>query len=81
MEATLSELDRQPRKIVLSALQHGEEIILVDAGKPVAKIVPYMPIKVFDDPDLMRQDTLTDQAINDAIREGREDSWERLDAR
>lgn len=73
MQATLTELQRQTRQVVQRVIRAGEEVILTDGGRPVAKIVPYLPTKVFDDPEAMRQGLLTDDAILAAVREAREE--------
>lgn len=43
MQATLSELHRETRRIVRPVIHGGEEVILTDFGKPVARIVPFLP--------------------------------------
>ena len=72
MQATLSELHRETRKVVHPVIHGGAEVILTDSGKPVAKIVPFMETKIFDDADAMRQGELTDESILESIRESRE---------
>ena len=77
MQATLTELARATRKIVLPVIQSGKEVILTDRGRPVAKIVQYIPTRRFHNPVQARRGTLTDESILESIREDREDYGER----
>ena len=77
MQATLSELHRETRRVVRAVIERGKEVILTDFGRPVAKLVPYLPTKTFDDSEAMRHGTLTDKAILEAIAESRDEYLER----
>jgi prevent-host-death family protein len=39
---------------LIEAVETGEEIIIARAGKPVAKLVPFAPVKVVRKPGLMK---------------------------
>jgi antitoxin (DNA-binding transcriptional repressor) of toxin-antitoxin stability system len=78
MRATLSELHRETRRIIRPVIHAGEEVLLTDFGKPVARIVPYMPT-VTVTPDQARGGALDDNSILAAIAEMREDAADRLD--
>ncbi len=39
---------------LIEAVETGEEIIIARAGKPVAKLVPYKPVKPVRTPGLMK---------------------------
>jgi antitoxin (DNA-binding transcriptional repressor) of toxin-antitoxin stability system len=43
MQATLSELHRETRRIVRPVIHGGEEVILTDFGRPVAREEPLSP--------------------------------------
>ena len=81
MQATLSELHRETRKIIRPVIHHGAEVVLTDFGKPVAKIIPYLPTTIYDDPEAARAGTLTDEAILQAVRESREEHAGSISAR
>ncbi|MFM6128320.1 MAG: type II toxin-antitoxin system Phd/YefM family antitoxin [Sphaerospermopsis kisseleviana] len=79
MQATLSELHRETRRIVRPVIHGGEEVVLTDFGKPVARIVPYMPTVTVSPAQAREGGTLDDEAILAAIAEAREDDDGRLD--
>lgn len=76
MQATLSELHRETRRIVRPVIHAGEEVILTDFGKPVARIVPFMPAVTVSPSDARASGTLDDESILTAIAEDREDEAE-----
>lgn len=79
MQATLSELHRETRRIVRPVIHGGEEVILTDFGKPVARIVPFMPTVTVSPADARASGTLDDGSILVAIAEAREDDAVHLD--
>lgn len=79
MRATLSQLHRETRRIVRPVIHGGEEVVLTDFGKPVARIVPYMPT-VTVSPSEARAGILDDESILAGIAEDREDGAARLDS-
>ena len=80
MQATLSQLHRETRRIVRPVIHAGEEVLLTDFGKPVARIVPYMPTVTVGAAEARQTGTLDDDAILAAIAEAREEATERLDS-
>lgn len=78
MEATLSELHRETRRIVRPVIHGGEEVVLTDFGKPVARIVPYLPTVTASPAQARESGTLDDEAILAAVAESREDESERF---
>jgi antitoxin (DNA-binding transcriptional repressor) of toxin-antitoxin stability system len=78
MRVTLSELHRETRRIIRPVIHAREEVVLTDFGKPVARIVPYMPT-VTVTPDQAWMGALDDNSILSAIAEMREDAAHRLD--
>ncbi|MFM8983489.1 MAG: type II toxin-antitoxin system Phd/YefM family antitoxin [Spartobacteria bacterium] len=78
MQATLSQLHRETRRIVRPVIHAGEEVVLTDFGKPVARIVPYMPTVTVDAVEARQSGTLDDDAILAAIAEAREEVTDRL---
>jgi antitoxin (DNA-binding transcriptional repressor) of toxin-antitoxin stability system len=79
MQATLSQLHRETRRIVRPVIHAGEEVVITDFGKPVARIIPYMPT-VTVSPQVARESGfLEDDSILAAIAEVREESAEHLD--
>lgn len=74
MQATLSELHRETRRIVRPVIHGGEEVVLTDFGKPVARIVPYMPTVTVSPAEARAVGTLDDEAILAGIAEAREDN-------
>ena len=80
MQATLSQLHRETRRIVRPVIHAGEEVVLTDFGKPVARIVPYMPTITVSAAEARQAGTLDDDAILAAIAEAREEATERLDS-
>ncbi len=79
MHATLSQLHRETRRIVRPVIHGGEEVILTDFGKPVARIVPYLPTITVSPAEARAGSTLDDQSILSGIAEAREDEAVRLD--
>lgn len=79
MQATLSELHRETRRIVRPVIHGGEEVILTDFGKPVARIVPFLPTVTVSPEEARAGGTLDDESILAAIAEAREDESGRLD--
>ena len=79
MQATLSELHRETRRIVRPVIHGGEEVILTDFGKPVARIVPFMPTVTVSPADARASGMLDDESILTAIAEAREDVVVHLD--
>jgi len=77
VQATLTELARDTRKIVRPVIHSGKEVILTDRGRPVAKIIQYIPTRRFDNPIEARRGTVSDESILESIREDREDYAER----
>ena len=80
MQATLSELHRETRRIVRPVIHGGEEVVLTDFGRPVARIVPYMATQTVSPLQARASGTLDDESILAAIAEGREDEVGRLEA-
>ena len=80
MQATLSELHRETRRIVRPVIHGGEEVVLTDFGRPVARIVPYMATQTVSPLQARASGTLDDESILAAIAEGREDEAGRLEA-
>jgi antitoxin (DNA-binding transcriptional repressor) of toxin-antitoxin stability system len=78
MQATLSELHRETRRIVRPVIHGGEEVILTEFGKPVARIVSFMPTVTVSPTDARASGILEDESILAAIAEAREDEVERL---
>jgi antitoxin (DNA-binding transcriptional repressor) of toxin-antitoxin stability system len=78
MQATLSELHRETRRVVRPVIHAGEEVILTDFGKPVARIVPFMPTVTVSPAEARGAGTLDDESILAALAEAREDEAERL---
>jgi antitoxin (DNA-binding transcriptional repressor) of toxin-antitoxin stability system len=76
MKATLTDLARKTRAIVSPVIRRGEEVVLTEFGKPVAKIIPYLPVRIFDDADEMRLGTLSDESILDAVGSARAETLE-----
>lgn len=79
MQATLSELHRETRRIVRPVIHGGEEVVLTDFGKPVARIVPYMATVTISPAEARAGGTLDDEAILAGIAEAREDEGGRSD--
>ena len=79
MQATLSQLHRETRRIVRPVIHAGEEVVLTDFGKPVARIVPYMPTITVSPEEARAHGTLDDESILAAIALSREEDAERLD--
>jgi len=79
MQATLSELHRETRRIVRPVIHGGEEVVLTDFGKPVARIVPYMATETVSPSEARAAGALDNEAILAGIAEAREDDDARLD--
>ena len=79
MQATLSELHRETRRIVRPVIHGGEEVILTDFGKPVARIVPFMPAITVSPAQARETGALDDDSILAAIAEMRQGEEARLD--
>jgi len=62
MQATLSELHRETRRIVRPVIHGGEEVILTEFGKPVARIVPFMPTVTVSPADARASGMLDDES-------------------
>jgi antitoxin (DNA-binding transcriptional repressor) of toxin-antitoxin stability system len=78
MQATLSELHRQTRRVVRPVIHGGEEVILTDFGKPVARIVPFMPTVTVGPMEARAGGMLDDESILTGIAEARENEEERV---
>lgn len=78
MQATLSELHRETRRVVRPVIHGGEEVILTDFGKPVARIVPFLPTVTVSPAEARAAGMLDDESILAALAEAREDEAERL---
>ncbi|NDB94987.1 MAG: hypothetical protein EBZ78_02325 [Verrucomicrobia bacterium] len=74
MQASLSELHRETRRIVRPVIHAGEEVILTDFGRPVARIIPYLPTVTVSPAEGRTAGDLEDAAILSAIEESRDDS-------
>jgi antitoxin (DNA-binding transcriptional repressor) of toxin-antitoxin stability system len=79
MKATLSELHRETRRIARPVIHGGEEVILTDFEKPVARIVPFLPVVTVSPLEARVGGVLDDDAILTAFAEAREEDAERLD--
>jgi antitoxin (DNA-binding transcriptional repressor) of toxin-antitoxin stability system len=79
MQATLSQLHRETRRVVRPVIHGGEEVVLTDFGKPVARIVPYMQTLTVSPSQARASGTLDDESILTGIAEAREDAAQRLD--
>jgi antitoxin (DNA-binding transcriptional repressor) of toxin-antitoxin stability system len=80
MKATLSELHRETRRIVRPVIHGGEEVILTDFGKPVARIGPFLPVVTGSPSEARAGGMLDDESILAAVSEAREEDAERLDS-
>ena len=74
MKASLSELHRETRRIVRPVIHAGNEVILTDFGRPVARIIPYLPTVTVSPAEARTAGDLEDAAILSAIKESRDDS-------
>ena len=72
MKASLSELHRETRRIVRPVIHAGEEVILTDFGRPVARIIPYLPTVTVSPAEARAAGDLEDAAILSAIEEIRD---------
>ena len=66
-------------KITMGVRMGGEEVILTYFGKPVARIVPFMPTVTVSPADARASGMLDDESILAAIAEAREDQVVHLD--
>jgi len=80
MQATLSELHRETRRVVRPVIHGGQEVVLTDFGKPVARIVPYLPTVTVSPAEARASGTLDDEAILSSLAESRDEEAERLDS-
>jgi prevent-host-death family protein len=78
MKASLSELHRETRRVVRPVIHGGEEVVLTDFGRPVARIIPYLPTVTVSVEEARGTGELDDAAILSAIEEGREDRSDQL---
>jgi prevent-host-death family protein len=78
MEATLTDLRRQARRL-LRAANTGQEVVITGHGRPLARLVPCIPVRVFDDPDQARDGTFEPQS-NHREREEHEERLSRARA-
>lgn len=78
MQATLSQLHRETRRIIRPVIHGGEEVVITDFGKPVARIVPFMPTETVSPSQARESGALDDDRILAAILEAREDASEGL---
>jgi prevent-host-death family protein len=76
MKASLSELHRETRRIVRPVIHGGEEVVLTDFGRPVARIVPYLPTMTVTPEKAREAGELSDDAILSALEESRQDRSE-----
>jgi antitoxin (DNA-binding transcriptional repressor) of toxin-antitoxin stability system len=77
MHATLSQWHRETRRIVRPVIHGGEEVVITDFGKPVARIVPYMQTVTVSPSQTREGGILDDDSILAAVIEAREDELER----
>ena len=80
MQATLSELHRETRRVVRPVIHGGQEVVLTDFGKPVARIVPYLPTVTVSPAEARASGILDDESILSSLAESRDDEAERLDS-
>ena len=73
MKATLSELHRETRRVVRPVIHGGEEVVLTDFGRPVARIIPYLSTVTVSPAEDRACGKLNDASILSAIEESRED--------
>ena len=76
MKATLSELHRETRRIVRPVIHAGEEVVLTDFGRPVARIIPYLPTETVSPDEARASGELSDAAILAGLEESRFDRSE-----
>ena len=80
MHASLSELHRETRRVVRPVIHGGQEVVLTDFGKPVARIVPYLPTVTVSPAEARASGILDDESILSSWAESRDDEAERLDS-
>jgi prevent-host-death family protein len=78
MQATLSQLHRETSRIIRPVIHGGEEVVLTEFGKPVARIVPYMATVTVSPSQARETGILDDDNILAAVIEAREDQMDRL---
>ena len=78
MKASLSELHRETRRIVRPVIHGGEVVVLTDFGRPVARIVPFLPTMTVSPAEARAAGELKDEAILSAVDEMREIRSEEL---
>ena len=66
---------RETRRVVRPVIHGGQEVVLTDFGRPVARIIPYLPTQTVS-PDEARSGDLEDAAILAALEESRDDQSE-----
>jgi antitoxin (DNA-binding transcriptional repressor) of toxin-antitoxin stability system len=66
-------LQHETRRIIRPVIHGGEEVVLIDFGKPVARIVPIMPTVTVSPSQAKESGTLDNDWIMAAILEARED--------
>ena len=75
----MSDLHRETRRVVRPVIHGGEEVVLTDFGRPVARIIPYLPTVTVSVEVARGTGELDDAAILSAIEEGREDRSDQLE--
>lgn len=78
IKASLSELHRETRRVVRPVIHGGQEVLLTDFGRPVARIIPYLPTATVSAEEARGIGDLDDEAILSAIEEGREERTDQL---
>ena len=78
MKASLSELHRETRRIVRPVIHGGEVVVLTDFGRPVARIVPFLPTMTVSPAEARVAGELKDEASLSAVDEMRENRSEEL---
>ena len=71
MEATLTDLHRETKKVVRPVIHGRETVMVTEFGQPCAKITPVYERQEVTEGQF-RDSVITDQAILDAIAESRE---------
>jgi prevent-host-death family protein len=70
MQATLTELQRHPRK-VMRPLHSGKSVVITEHGRPIARIVPEVETRLVTLEEFCASE-MSDEAIIKAIDEARE---------
>jgi prevent-host-death family protein len=74
VQATLTELQRHPRK-VMRPLHSGKSVVITEHGRPIARIIPEYETRTISMEEFrsaIRSGEISDQAIVDAVKESRE---------